>query len=48
MAMLCGVGGMGGPGATRALLIIQKELDLAMAFCCQTDLKDIGRQVLFC
>jgi L-lactate dehydrogenase (cytochrome) len=38
---------MGGPGVTRALEIIQKELDLTMAFCGQTDLKAIDRRILF-
>jgi L-lactate dehydrogenase (cytochrome) len=40
-SMLYGLGAMGGPGVTRALEIIQKELDLTMAFCGQTGLKAI-------
>ena len=42
-----GLGAMGGPGVTRALEIIQKELDLTMAFCGQTDLRAIDRRILF-
>lgn len=46
-SMLYGLGAMGGPGVTRALEIIQKELDLTMAFCGQTDLRAIDRRILF-
>ena len=46
-SMLYGLGAMGGPGVTRALEIIQKELDLTMAFCGQTDLRAIDRSILF-
>jgi L-lactate dehydrogenase (cytochrome) len=46
-SMLYGLGAMGGPGVTRALEIIHKELDLTMAFCGQTDLKAIDRRILF-
>ena len=46
-SMLYGLGAMGGPGVTRALEIIQKELDLTMAFCGQTDLRAIDSRILF-
>ncbi len=46
-SMLYGLGALGGPGVTRALQIIQKELDLTMAFCGQTDLQAIDRRILF-
>jgi L-lactate dehydrogenase (cytochrome) len=46
-SMLYGLGAMGGPGVTRALEIIHKELDLTMAFCGQTNLSSIDRSILF-
>lgn len=45
--MLYGLGALGGPGVTRALEILHKELDLTMAFCGQTDVQAIDRRILF-
>lgn len=45
-AMLYGLGALGEAGVTRALEIIHKELDLTMAFCGHTQLKNVGRDVL--
>ncbi len=41
-----GLGAMGEAGVTRALEIIQRELDLTMAFCGHTRLADVGKHVL--
>ena len=38
-----GLGAMGGPGVTRALEVIHKELDVSMALCGETALADVGR-----
>jgi L-lactate dehydrogenase (cytochrome) len=46
-SMLYGLGAMGGAGVTKALQIIQKELDLTMAFCGQTGLAGVDRDILF-
>ena len=46
-AFLYGLGAGGEAGVTRALQIIQRELDLTMAFCGVTDVKDLGRQILW-
>ena len=43
-AFLYGLGAGGEAGVTRALQIIQRELDLTMAFCGETNVKDLGRQ----
>ena len=45
-AFLYGLGAMGEAGVTRALEIIQRELDLTMAFCGYTDLNQVDRSVL--
>jgi L-lactate dehydrogenase (cytochrome) len=45
-AMLYGLGAMGEAGVARALEIIRNELDLTMAFCGRTDIRDIDRSVL--
>jgi len=45
-AFLYGLGAMGQPGATKALQIIHKELDLSMAFCGRTRVADVDRSVL--
>lgn len=45
-SMLYGLGAMGENGVTRALEIIQKELDLTMAFCGRTDIRDVDSGVL--
>ncbi|VFT59825.1 L-lactate dehydrogenase [Pseudomonas aeruginosa] len=36
----------GRPGVTRALEIIARELDLTMAFCGHTDIREVGRDIL--
>jgi isopentenyl diphosphate isomerase/L-lactate dehydrogenase-like FMN-dependent dehydrogenase len=37
---------MGEEGVTKALQIIQKELDLSMAFCGRTDINTVDRSIL--
>ena len=45
-AMVYGLGALGEAGVTQALEIIHKELDLTMAFCGRTNLRDIDRSIL--
>jgi L-lactate dehydrogenase (cytochrome) len=45
-AMLYGLGAMGQEGVERALEIIRNELDLSMAFCGRTNIRDVDRSVL--
>jgi L-lactate dehydrogenase (cytochrome) len=45
-AMLYGLGALGEAGVTAALTIIQKELDLTMAFCGRTDIRTVDQSVL--
>ncbi len=45
-AFLYGLGAMGGPGVTRALEIIHRELDLTMAFCGHRQLTNVDRSIL--
>ncbi len=45
-AHLYGLGAMGEAGVTKVLEIIQKELDLTMAFCGRIDIKQVGRDIL--
>ncbi len=45
-AFLYGLGAMGEAGVTRALEIIHKELDLTMAFCGRTEVRQINREIL--
>jgi L-lactate dehydrogenase (cytochrome) len=45
-AMLYGLGALGEQGVTAALDIIQKELDLSMAFCGRTDVNSVDRGIL--
>jgi len=45
-AMVYGLGAMGEAGVTRALQIIHKELDITMAFCGHTDIRQVGRDIL--
>ncbi|MBU6483885.1 MAG: alpha-hydroxy-acid oxidizing protein [Betaproteobacteria bacterium] len=45
-AFVYGLGAMGEAGVTRALEIIRNELDLTMAFCGRTNVRDIDRSVL--
>ena len=45
-AFLYGLGAMGEAGVTRVLEIIHKELDLTMAFCGHTDIRQVDRGIL--
>ncbi len=45
-AMAYGLGALGEAGVTQALAIIHKELDLTMAFCGRTNLRDVDRSIL--
>lgn len=45
-AYIYGLGAMGGPGVTKALEIIRKELDVTMALCGERDVRTLGRQNL--
>lgn len=46
-AYIHGLGAMGQEGVSTALKIIAKELDLSMAFCGVTDIKNVDAQVLW-
>ncbi|GKS88503.1 alpha-hydroxy acid oxidase [Acidovorax sp. SUPP2539] len=45
-SFLYGLGAFGEAGVTRALQIIQKELDVTMAFCGHTDIHRVDRSIL--
>ncbi len=45
-AFLYGLGAMGREGVAKALEIIHKELDLTMAFCGRTQIKDVDTSIL--
>jgi L-lactate dehydrogenase (cytochrome) len=45
-AFLYGLGAMGEAGVTKCLEIIHKELDITMAFCGHTDIRQVGRDIL--
>jgi L-lactate dehydrogenase (cytochrome) len=45
-AMLYGLGAMGEAGVAKALAIIQRELELTMAFCGRTRIEQIDRSIL--
>ena len=45
-AMLYGLGAMGEAGVQRALEIIRNELDVTMAFCGRTNIRDVDRSIL--
>jgi len=45
-AMAYGLGAMGEAGVTKALQIIHKELDVTMAFCGHTDIRNVDRSIL--
>jgi L-lactate dehydrogenase (cytochrome) len=45
-AFLYGLGAMGEAGVRTALQIIQKELDLTMAFCGRTDIRQVDKSIL--
>jgi L-lactate dehydrogenase (cytochrome) len=46
-AFLYGLGALGRAGVTRCLEIIANELDLTMAFCGLTDIRDVDRSVIW-
>jgi L-lactate dehydrogenase (cytochrome) len=46
-AFLYGLGALGEDGVTRCLEIIRNELDLTMAFCGRTDIRDVDRSILW-
>ena len=46
-AFLYGLGAMGEAGVTLCLQIIRNQLDLTMAFCGLTDIKDVDRKILW-
>ncbi len=45
-AMAYGLGAMGEAGVTKALQILHKELDVTMAFCGHTDIRNVDRSIL--
>jgi len=45
-SFLYGLGAFGEDGVTRALQIIQKELDITMAFCGRTDINTVDQSIL--
>jgi L-lactate dehydrogenase (cytochrome) len=45
-SMLYGLGAMGEQGVTKALQIIERELDLTMAFCGHTDIQKVDKGIL--
>jgi L-lactate dehydrogenase (cytochrome) len=45
-AFLYGLGAMGEAGVTKCLELIQRELELTMAFCGHTDIDKVGREIL--
>ncbi|MBS0427935.1 MAG: alpha-hydroxy-acid oxidizing protein [Proteobacteria bacterium] len=45
-AMAYGLGAMGEAGVTKALQIIHKELDVTMAFCGHTNIRNVDRSIL--
>ena len=45
-AMVYGLGAMGEEGVSKALAILHKELDVTMAFCGHTQLRNVGREIL--
>ena len=45
-AMVYGLGAMGEAGVTKALQILHKELDITMAFCGHTNIRNVDRGIL--
>jgi L-lactate dehydrogenase (cytochrome)/glycolate oxidase len=45
-AMVYGLGAMGEEGVFKALQIIHKELDITMAFCGHTNIRNVDRSIL--
>ncbi|MCC1480301.1 alpha-hydroxy acid oxidase [Roseibaca sp. Y0-43] len=46
-AFTYGLGAMGEAGVTRALEVIHKELDVTMALCGETDIRNVGPHMLY-
>ena len=46
-AFLNGLGALGKAGVTQCLEIIEKELDLTMAFCGKTELSEVANDVIY-
>ena len=46
-AFLNGLGALGKAGVTKCLEIIEKELDLTMAFCGKTELSEVAKDVIY-
>jgi L-lactate dehydrogenase (cytochrome) len=46
-AFLYGLGALGEAGVTRCLEIIRSELDVTMAMCGRTDIRDVNRSILW-
>ena len=46
-AFIYGLGAKGEEGVTKALEVIHKELDMSMALCGKTNLRDVGRDILY-
>ncbi len=45
-AMVYGLGALGEAGVSKALQILHKELDVTMAFCGHTDIRNVDRNIL--
>jgi len=45
-SMLYGLGAMGEAGVSKALQIIHNELDLTMAFCGHTQIRNVDKSIL--
>ncbi|HEX7387334.1 MAG TPA: alpha-hydroxy acid oxidase [Castellaniella sp.] len=45
-AFLYGLGAYGGPGVTRCLELMAKELDITLGFCGRTDIRDVDSSIL--
>ena len=45
-AFVYGLGAMGRPGVTKALEILQKELDISMALCGHRDINHVDQGIL--
>ena len=45
-AMVYGLGALGEAGVLKALQVLHKELDVSMAFCGHTDIRNVDRRIL--
>jgi L-lactate dehydrogenase (cytochrome) len=45
-AMVYGLGALGEAGVLKALQVLHKELDVTMAFCGHTDIRNVDRRIL--